>query len=160
MPHIIALEPDGVLTIGWNYKMITPMNYSAIPPTRVAVQPDIDVNSLRFWQRRNQYNKRGRELRSYEDFELLFTEQNMVYLVEEEAKKLQRMQLLEALELIITPEDEERAVRLDFTWVVIDYNEDTVKLRLEFKNPAEVSQDMTFDTLSVTFWGVDFFRNK
>ena len=99
-------------------------------------------------------------MRSYEDFEPLFSEQNMVYLVEEEAKKLQRMQLLEALELIITPEDEERAVQLDFTWVVIDYNEDTVKLRLEFQNPAEVSQDMAFDTLSVTFWGVDFFRNK
>ena len=138
--------------------MITPMNYSAIPPTRVAVQPDFDVNSLRFWQRRNQYNKRGRELRSYEDFKPLFNDQNMVYLVEQETKSLQRMQLLEALELIITPEDEERAVQLDFTWVVIDYNEDTVKLRLEFKNPAEVSQDMTFDTLSVTFWGVDFFK--
>jgi len=69
------------------------------------------------------------------------------------------MQLLEALELIITPDDEERAVQLNFTWTVIDYNEDTVKLRLEFENPAEVSQDMTFDTLSVTFWGVDFFRN-
>ena len=82
MPHIIDLEPDGVLTIGWDYKMVTPMNYSAIHPSRVAMQPDFDSNSLRFWQRRNQYNTRGRELRSYEDFEPLLAEKNMVYLVE------------------------------------------------------------------------------
>jgi len=49
VPHIIDLKPDGVLTIGWDYKMVTPMNYSAIHPSRVAMQPDFDANSLRFW---------------------------------------------------------------------------------------------------------------
>jgi len=90
----------------------------------------------------------------------MVTQPEVVLFVDEKARLIQRMKLLDALELIITPEDPERAVKLEFTWDIVEYDEDVIKLRLVFENPDEVSSDFTFDTLSVTFWGTQFFKNK
>ena len=68
------------------------------------------------------------------------------------------MQLIEALELLITPDNEE-AKKVEFTWDLIDYERDYIWLQLTFLNPWDISDSAQFDTLSVTFWGVDYFKS-
>ena len=45
------------------------------------------------------------------------------------------MQLIEALELLISPIDSEYAKKVDFTWDMIGYNKDYIWLQLTFLNP-------------------------
>lgn len=46
------MEADGTLIIGWDREMNPPENITEIPPTKIAVEVDIDIESLRFWENR------------------------------------------------------------------------------------------------------------
>lgn len=50
IPYILDLQQDGLLIIGWDRKMMTPANYSAIEPTKVAVEEDYTKDDARFWE--------------------------------------------------------------------------------------------------------------
>ena len=51
------------------------------------------------------------------------------------------MQLIDALELLITPEDSENAKKVEFTWDMIGYNQDYIWLQLTFLTPWDISDD-------------------
>ena len=59
----------------------------------------------------------------------------MVYFANETSRYYERMQLIEALELLISPIDSEYAKKVDFTWDMIGYNKDYIWLQLSFLNP-------------------------
>ena len=46
-----------------------------------------------------------------------------------------------------------------FTWSLVDFNRDFIFLQVEFEEPEKLSQFYSEDNISVTFWGVDFFKN-
>ena len=70
------------------------------------------------------------------------------------------MKLIDALELLITPYDnQESAKKIDFTWDITAYSKDYIWIQLDFINPWDISNDSQFDTLSVTFWGVEYFKS-
>lgn len=71
----------------------------------------------------------------------------------------ERMQLIDALELRITPDDTEKFQRVQFTWDILAYSQDYIWLQLIIENPWQISDDARFDTLSVTFWGVEYFKS-
>lgn len=50
------------------------------------------------------------------------------------------MQLIDALELKITPESE-NAKQVEFTWDLLAYNQDYIWLKLVFENPEDISDD-------------------
>lgn len=52
IPYIVNMEADGTLIIGWDREMNPPGNITEIPPTKIAVEANIDVESLRFWENR------------------------------------------------------------------------------------------------------------
>lgn len=68
------------------------------------------------------------------------------------------MQLIDALEVLITPESES-AKTVDFTWDLLGFNKDFIWLKLKFANPWDISDDTQYDTLTVTFWGVEYFKS-
>ena len=51
------------------------------------------------------------------------------------------MQLIEALELLISPQDSENAKRVEFTWNMTGYNQDYIWLQLTFINLWDISDD-------------------
>ena len=68
--------------------------------------------------------------------------------------------MIDALELQILPDDPENAIyRIEFMWDLIGYNEDYIWIQLYFVNPWALSDDAAYDKLSVTFWGVEFFKS-
>ena len=72
------------------------------------------------------------------------------------------MQLIDALELLITsddPDEESSTNKIVFKWDIKAYSSDYIWLQLEFENPWDISNDSQFDTLSVTFWGVEYFKS-
>ena len=69
------------------------------------------------------------------------------------------MQLLDVMELNITPDDPESDQNLSFTWEMLDYSDDKIEVQLYFENPWDISENTAFDTLSVTFWGVEYFQS-
>lgn len=79
----------------------------------------------------------------------------MVYFASVDKKYYELMQLIEALELVITADDiEESEKKLEFTWDMEEYSTDYIYIQLTFEEPWNVSTNMAYDTLSVTFWGV------
>ena len=64
-----------------------------------------------------------------------------VYFANETSRYYERMQLIDALELLITPEDSENAKKVEFTWDMIGYNQDYIWLQLTFLNPWDISDD-------------------
>ena len=50
IPYILDLSQDGVLIIGWDKTMEPPEDFDRIPPTKIAVEPSIDLDEIRFWQ--------------------------------------------------------------------------------------------------------------
>lgn len=152
IPYIVDLKPTGLLTIGWNTEMNPPLNFTEIPPTKVAFEENLDLDGLRFWENR-------RWLRSYSDFEVESIDPEFVYFGDYTDKTFERMQLVDALEVRITPDDPEVESNAKFTWDILGYNQDFIKLQLIIENPWDISADQQLDTLSVTFWGVDYFRS-
>ena len=70
------------------------------------------------------------------------------------------MQLIDALELQILPDDPDNTIyKIEFTWDLMAYNEDIMVIQLNFINPWAISDDTAYDKLSVTFWGVEFFKS-
>ena len=51
IPKIIDLDAAGLMTIGWDNKMLLPENYFAIPSSKVAIDSSIEIEDLRFRQR-------------------------------------------------------------------------------------------------------------
>ena len=85
---------------------------------------------------------------------------NLVYFANETSRFYERMQLIDALELQILPDDPENIIyKIEFTWDLLAYNEDIMVIQLYFVNPWAVSDDTINDKLSVTFWGVEFFKS-
>ena len=72
----------------------------------------------------------------------------------------EKMKLINALELLITPDDKEGdAEKIDFTWDITAYSKDYIWIQLDFINPWDISDDTQADTLSLTFWGVEYFKS-
>ena len=70
------------------------------------------------------------------------------------------MKLIDALELLITPDDPNESTKnVQFTWDIIAYSKDYIWIQLDFINPWDISTDSQFDTLSLTFWGVEYFKS-
>ena len=59
IPYIKNLRPDGMLIIGWDRRMLVP-NYTAIEPSKVAVEVDYVQSEGRFWE-----DRASRSLRTY-----------------------------------------------------------------------------------------------
>ena len=84
----------------------------------------------------------------------------MVYFANSEESLYEKMKLIDALELLITPEDkEEKTKKIEFTWDITAYTKDYIWIQLEFINPRDISNDSQYDTLSLTFWGVEYFKS-
>ena len=73
IPYIQSLSIEGVLVIGWDRLMSPPPNYVEIPPTKVAVEVEMDRHDERFWETRR------RKLRDYTDFIVAQEEAEQVY---------------------------------------------------------------------------------
>jgi len=71
----------------------------------------------------------------------------------------ERMKLLDALEIKIMPDDPEIGKVVNFKWDILGYNTEYIYLQLSLQNPWEVSADGQFDTISVTFWGTEYFKS-
>ena len=84
----------------------------------------------------------------------------MVYFSDTDESVYEKMKLIDALELLITPDDpSEHSESVHFTWDITAYSKDYIWIQLDFINPWEISTDSQFDTLSLTFWGVDYFKS-
>lgn len=154
LPHIVEFRPDGTLVIGWDSLMAPPANITRLPATMVAIEADSSLNDLRYRQTR-------RNLRAYDDFEILFEETpELVNFINETDMSISKMWLLESLEIRVTPDDADRLPQLAFNWTVLDYTERSLTLKLSFEHQDQVSKDDAPDTLSVAFWGADFFKNR
>lgn len=64
--------------------------------------------------------------------------------------------------LITKDEGEEGEERRDieFSWHVVGYTNDFIYLKIDYENPWDISDSPGLDTLSVTFWGTNFFKSK
>ena len=138
-----------MLVIGWDRLMTSPPNYLDIPPTKVAVENDMDRHDERFWETR-------RKLRDYTDFLVAQEEAERVYFASKDESYYELMQLIDALELCITPDDstEEEPKQLEFTWDMISFTRERIYIQLYFEEPWNISTNTAYDTLSVTFWGI------
>ena len=68
--------------------------------------------------------------------------------------------LLDALELVVTLYDPDGSLELQFSWDIEEFTEDYIWIKVNFQNPTKVSEGLELDTLSITFWGVDYFKSK
>lgn len=100
IPYIKTLTIDGVLVIGWDRTMTSPPNYVDIPPTKVAAEADMDRHEESFWETRR------RKLKDYSDFIVAREEAERVYFASKDKSYYELMQLIDALELVITPADD------------------------------------------------------
>ena len=154
IPYIRDLRNDGLLVIGWDRKMSPPSNYSAIEPTKVAVEEEMERKDIRFWETR-------RKLQDYDYtyYEVLENPSKFSYFANNDTREYEMMQLIDALELIITPDDIDEGIQVNFTWDMVGFSGDWIFIQLDFENFLEVSGDIQYDTLSVTFWGTYFFKS-
>ena len=91
--------------------MKVPDDVGIIPPTKIAVEEQINIEQLRHRSgKRNLQNSNIDELK-------------LVYFANETNRFYERMQLIDALELKITPpEYSESSTKVDFTWDVAGYS--------------------------------------
>ena len=137
-----------MLEIGWDRSMLVP-NYTLIEPSKVAVDKDFNQSEVRFWEQR-----RVRGLREYDDFVILEAEPDIHYFADNQTRFYEQMKLLDALELLITPDDLEAGIKLNFTWHMVRFTPNSIFIQLTFENYWQIAGDSALDTLSVTFWGV------
>ena len=101
--------------------MKPPKSYTEIPPAQIAIEENIDLDSYRFWENR-------RWLKSYADLALAHEDPTLVYFGNYTDLTYERMQLIDALELRITPDDPEVETRVRFKWDILAYNRDYIWL--------------------------------
>lgn len=72
-----------------------------------------------------------------------------------------RVMLLDSLEVKMNRDtDSDDLTKVEkFEWDVIDYQENYIWLQFSFKNPDNVGSFYSQDYLSVTFWGIEFFKS-
>ena len=72
-----------------------------------------------------------------------------------------RVMLLDSLEVKMKREadSEDLSEFEEFKWDIINYEKDFIWLQIDFKNPQNVGTFYSQDYLSVTFWGVEFFKS-
>ena len=92
-----------------------------IPETKIAVEKETVKKDYRFWE-----NRRG--LRSYDDFLIEENDPEFEYFANKDQSFFELMQLIDCLELIITPEDSEVGDNLEFTWTMVDYSLDNIDI--------------------------------
>ena len=56
IPYIVDLSVEGVLIVGWDRLMKPPANFTEIPPTKLAVEEDFNVEQHRFYETRGRYS--------------------------------------------------------------------------------------------------------
>lgn len=55
-------------------------------------------------------------------------------------------------------DDEEKLLSIDnFSWDVLNYSKDVMQLAIKFQKPEEIGAYSSKDSITVTFWGVEFF---
>ena len=69
------------------------------------------------------------------------------------------MVLYDALEIKIAPEDDEFGEQTEFTWSILGYDSRFIFIQLEIQSPENVSADGQFDTVTVRFWGTEYFKS-
>ena len=74
------------------------------------------------------------------------------------------MMLLDAVEVKFQkdPNSEEQyseAQVAGFHWDLIEFSTDFLQIKLDFENPEAVGSFQYKDYISVTFWGVEFFKD-
>ena len=82
----------------------------------------------------------------------------IVYFADSERSFYEKMQLIDSMEILVTPVNDEDK-KVEFKWEVMGYNKDYIWLNITFVNPWELSDDMQYDVLSVTFWGTEYFKS-
>lgn len=124
--------------------MRMPENITEIPPTKIAVEEKLNVEDYRFFENRGKQSKQQftelglrRQLQSasgaeyYKNFSpLKSNEPEIVYFADAGKTYYERMKLIDALELLITPDDpEDQSVkRIEFTWDITAYSKDYIWL--------------------------------
>ena len=69
--------------------------------------------------------------------------------------------LLDALEVKMVKDAEtgETSDLKSFEWDVIGFDENFIWLQIDFENPDNVGKFSSNDYITVTFWGIDFFKS-
>lgn len=78
-----------------------------------------------------------------------------------EQDRLMRVMLLDALEVKLVNDldsDEETDVK-SFEWDVASFDQDFIVLKIKFENPEDIGSFSSKDYITVTFWGIDFFKS-
>lgn len=72
-----------------------------------------------------------------------------------------RVMLLDALEVKLVNNldtDEDTDVK-NFEWDVVSFDQDFIVLKIKFDNPENIGSFSSKDYITVTFWGIDFFKS-
>ena len=124
-----------MLLIGWDRTIRIPDNFNDIPPTKIAVEETFNVEEYRFYENRRGKGARAptvlnngrllgrhRELQGrdyYQNLDLKPNQPEIVYFAETDKSFYEKMKLIDALELLITPAnsmDETEMKKVEFTW--------------------------------------------
>ena len=143
IPTIVDFSFTGELIIGWDRTMRPPRNYTVIPPSKIAVEEELDIEKLRFYEK----NRRGytqtaistsqQRLRHlqvvgddyYENFRPEPNTPDVVYFANDDKSFYEKMKLINALELLITPDDiynSEDVKKVKFTWDITAYSKNYI----------------------------------
>ena len=72
------------------------------------------------------------------------------------------MLLLDALQVRMEKDEESGDLSdtvVNFKWDIIGYNADLILLQINFENPSEIDTLDSKDFITVTFFGVEFFKS-
>lgn len=72
------------------------------------------------------------------------------------------MLLLDALQVRMEKDEESGDLSdtvVNLKWDIIDYNADLILLQINFENPSEIDTLDSKDFITVTFFGVEFFKS-
>ena len=118
-----------------------------IPPTRVA------IDFVIFDELESPESSQRRALRS--------SVREEVWFKNDLEKEDRRMMVLDALEvkMVQDVESDEESNLEKFEWNLVDFNEEFIFLQVDFDNPKNVGAINSEDFITVTFWGVDFFKS-
>ena len=155
VPYIADFSQRGVMTIGWDRLMTPYEKPQEIPPQKIAVELSLLENLSEFEGKRKLATVDASRMEIRE--EVWFKEQ-----MEEEYR---RMLLLDSLQVQVESDtDFEELAEMsesgtNFTWDVIDFNKDFIWLQINFENPENLNTFTSKDFITVTFWGVEFFKS-
>ena len=51
------------------------------------------------------------------------------------------------------------AAEKNFVWDVIEFDKDFIRLQINFENPSDIDTLDSKDYITVTFWGIEFFKS-